>query len=102
MAASLPFAPVRAFVVTAPDGAVRGGHAHRTGDQLSVRIAGTIEVEARYGGETERLELDAHANAVLIRTSVWARQTYRGRDAALLILAQAPYDPASFIYDSPS
>ena len=96
----LPFAPVRAFVVTAPDGTVRGGHAHRSGEQLLVRIAGAIEVEARYGGQTEHICLDAHSNAVLIRTHVWARQTYRGPDAALLILAQAPYDAASFIYDS--
>jgi hypothetical protein len=95
----LPFSPIRAFVVTASDGAVRGGHAHRSGEQLLVRIGGTIEVEARYGDKIEQFDLDARSNAVLIRAPVWARQTYRGRDATLLVLANVPFDPHSFIYD---
>jgi dTDP-4-dehydrorhamnose 3,5-epimerase-like enzyme len=98
----LPFSPIRAFVVTALDGAVRGGHAHRSGEQLLIRIGGAIEVEARYGDKMEKFYLDAHSNAVLIRTPVWARQTYRGRDATLLVLANVPYDPHSFNYDIPS
>lgn len=98
----LPFSPVRAFVVTAPDGAVRGGHAHRSGEQLLVRIAGSIEVETRYRGKTEKMCLDANANALLIGAPVWARQSYRGPDATLLVLAEAPYDPASFLDETPS
>lgn len=102
--AQLPFWPVRAFVVTAPapDGAVRGGHAHRSGSQLLVRVAGTIEVEAKYGGGTAQVNLDAKSNAVLIMTPVWARQTYRGRNATLLVLAEEPYDQASYLHDIPT
>jgi WxcM-like, C-terminal len=98
----LPFSPIRAFVVTAPDGAVRGGHAHHSGEQLLIRIGGAIEVEARYDDKMEQVYLDAHSNAVLIGARVWARQTYHGRDATLLVLANVPYEPLSFIYDIPS
>jgi dTDP-4-dehydrorhamnose 3,5-epimerase-like enzyme len=98
----LPFSPVHAFVVTASHGSVRGGHAHRSGEQLLIRIAGSIELEARHAGQTQQVCLDAHSNAVLIKAPVWARQTYRGRDATLLVFAEAPYDPQALIYESSS
>jgi hypothetical protein len=36
---------------------------------------------------------------LLIKAPVWARQTYRGPHATLLVFAEAPYDPQSLIYD---
>lgn len=93
----LPFAPAHAFVIRAPDGAVRGGHGHRETAQLLVRIGGTIVVEARYKGMEARIELAGTPNAVLIRPPVWSAQTYRGADASALVLSSHPYDPDSYI-----
>lgn len=96
--AALPLAPARAFLVEAPDGAVRGGHAHRNGRQFLLRISGEISVECVLGGERRVVRLDAGGdNAVLISAPVWAQQMYHGDDARLLVLADTPYDPDSYI-----
>lgn len=93
----LGFHPVRAFVVEAPDGAVRGGHGHRQGRQLLLRLAGEIDIELRHGGEVEHLTLDRDRQAVLIAAPVWSRQRYRGQSPSLLVLSDTPFDPAAYL-----
>jgi hypothetical protein len=93
------FDAVRAFVVTAPDGAVRGGHGHRVGRQLLLRVGGRIEVELRHGGQSARLTLDASAPALLVEPGVWSRQTYRGADAALVVFSDTVYDRGDYFDD---
>ena len=96
---ALPLDVARVFVVQAIDGSVRGGHAHRTGRQLLVRLAGEIEVELRWRGVDHHLVLDATDNALLIAAPVWSRQRYRGAAASLLVFCDSPYDPQSYIYE---
>jgi UDP-2-acetamido-3-amino-2,3-dideoxy-glucuronate N-acetyltransferase len=96
----LPFVPRRVFVVRdVPAGAVRGGHAHARGEQLLVCSAGEVAVELRREGETARVVLDTPTLALLVRSGVWARQTYEGPDTVLAVLATTPYDPASYVSD---
>lgn len=99
--AAIPLRVVRTFLVTAPDGAVRGGHGHRTGAQLLVRIGGQIELALAHDGDTAHVTLDEGLNAVLIHSPVWSEQTYRGADAALMVYCDTPYDPASYIHERP-
>ncbi|PZO56012.1 MAG: hypothetical protein DCF16_01365 [Alphaproteobacteria bacterium] len=93
---TLPFVPVRAFLVAGAPDAVRGGHAHVRGQQLLVRVSGEITVEARLDGEAVSLMLDALDNAVLIKAPVWARQTYHGVGARLLVFSDTPFDPQAY------
>lgn len=93
----LPISAVRLFCVQAPRGAVRGGHAHRVGNQLLVRIGGHIDVELRSEGLVEQLTLNALGAALLIPAGVWAQQTYRSDEAVLLVLADTPYDPSNYV-----
>lgn len=93
------FAAVRAFTVVAPAGAVRGGHAHRAGRHVLLRIGGEIEVELRYRGDVERVTLAESSPALLIEPPVWAQQTYRGDGAALLVLCDTDYDPDDYLAD---
>lgn len=93
----LPFAAVRVFCVHAPRGAVRGGHAHRQGNQILVRISGHIEVELRRAGLVESVTLDAPGAALLIPAGVWAQQTYCNDHAVLLVLADTPFDPSNYV-----
>ncbi|HYD87791.1 MAG TPA: FdtA/QdtA family cupin domain-containing protein [Vitreimonas sp.] len=95
--ADLGFTPVRAFLVDAPDGATRGGHAHRSGRQLLIRVGGEISVETAHQSENHTFNLTETENALLIAAPVWARQLYRGADARLLALCDTPYDPASYV-----
>ena len=95
----LDFSAVRAFAVTAPDGAVRGGHAHRRGRQILMRVAGAIDVELRLDGAREHLRLTAETPALFIDRGVWSRLTYRGDDASLVALCDTPYEPADYYND---
>jgi hypothetical protein len=93
----LPFRPIRCFLVAAPHGARRGGHAHLRGRQLLVRVSGDIEVCAEFERERVSLRLDENNNAVLIAAPVWSEQTYL-TDARLLVFCDTPYDPDAYVY----
>ena len=92
------FHPVRAFIVTAPPGAVRGGHGHTKGRQLLIRVSGEIEVELFYRGRTQHLKLDATHRAVLIEAPVWSRQVYLGDNPTMIVFCDTPYDPEDYIW----
>ena len=93
------FKPVRAFLVTAHPGSIRGAHGHIRARQLLLRVGGQIEVELVYAGQLERLTLDSRQHAVLIEPPVWSRQIYRGDNAALVVLCDTPYDPDDYFLD---
>lgn len=91
------FEAVRSFVVAAPAGAVRGGHAHRTCRQVLMRVSGIVEVQVRYGSATETIRLEVATPAVLIEPGVWAQQTYVSECSALVVFADTPYDPDDYV-----
>jgi hypothetical protein len=95
--AGLPFTPARAFVVhETPAGCLRGGHAHRRGCQILIRLSGRVAVQLRFGGERRDLLLDATDRGLVIGPGVWAQQRYLDAGSTLLVLASDPYDPTSY------
>jgi dTDP-4-dehydrorhamnose 3,5-epimerase-like enzyme len=90
------FAAARAFVVAAPQGAVRGGHAHLRVRQILLRASGVIEVELRRAGSVDRVILNEDRPAILLEAGVWARQTYLAPASTLVVFADGPYDPAEY------
>lgn len=98
---SLPFAPRRTFVIKdVPAGGVRGGHAHKSCDQLLICLRGRVRVELALGNNRACVELDRPTLGLHLGAGVWARQTYETCDTELLVFASLPYDPASYISDS--
>mgnify|MGYP001191146381 CR=1 FL=1 len=97
---ALGFTPVHAFLVNGKDGAVRGGHAHRSGRQLLLRISGTIDVAMSLGGDRASATLDANNNALLITAPVWSSQTYRGEQPSILVLSDTLFDPANYLREA--
>ena len=91
------FIPARAFVVRAPQGAVRGGHAHRRVRQVLFRASGVIQVELRQEDARAQLTLDDEHPAVLLEAGIWAQQTYVAPESVLVVFADGPYDPAEYI-----
>ncbi|MGW9631973.1 sugar 3,4-ketoisomerase [Agromyces sp. NPDC055520] len=90
------FSVARAFVVSAPRGAVRGGHAHRSVRQVLFRASGSIDVDVSHRGERARLTLDEARPAALIEPGVWAQQTYLDDHSTLIVFADGPYDSAEY------
>ena len=91
------FSVARAFVVSAPRGAVRGGHAHRRVRQVLFRASGTIDVDVSHRGERVLITLTAEHPAVLIEPGVWAQQTYIDDDSTLIVFADGPYEAAEYV-----
>lgn len=96
----LPFAPRRLFTVSGvPAGTVRGGHAHREGQQLLLCLQGRIDLCLRLADEEVRTRLTPDGPAALLGPRIWCQQTYVGEGSALLVLSSEPYDPTSYIDD---
>ena len=92
----LGFSVARTFVVSAPQGAVRGGHAHRRVRQVLFRAAGRIDVAVSHRGEHARITLEEDRPALLIEPGVWAQQTYLDDGATLIVFADGPYEASEY------
>lgn len=93
----LPFRPQRIFTVAeTPAGAVRGGHAHRIGQQFLVCLQGKIEALIRCEQKEVRVVLVPGGPGLLLGSGVWCRQTYLHQGSVLLVFASEPYDPSSY------
>jgi hypothetical protein len=97
--AALNFMPVRSFLVNGRDGVARGGHAHRRGAQLLLRISGEIQFDLFFNGEEQTITLGPDANAMLLCAPVWSRQTYRGDSPSLMVFSDQPFDPSEYLPD---
>ncbi|MEI5583434.1 MULTISPECIES: sugar 3,4-ketoisomerase [unclassified Agromyces] len=95
------FTAARVFVVNAPRGSVRGGHAHRRVRQVLLRASGSIEVEVLHGDERARVTLDESCPAILVEAGVWAQQTYLDDHSALVVFADGPYDEREYVHERP-
>ena len=99
--ASLPFRPVRFFIVgDIVAGDVRGDHAHRECHQLLVCTSGAVDVEVvSPNGQVSVYSLDRSDIGLHIPPLIWARQRYLTKDSQLLVLASHPYEAAEYISD---
>lgn len=100
IAKQLPFVPVRFFVVhNVPGSEVRGEHAHRECHQLLICISGRVHVLVDDGTNRQEVVLDRPELALHISPRIWGTQYKYSADAALLVFASHPYDPADYIRD---
>ncbi len=94
---NVPFLIARVFVVRAPDGAVRGQHAHRACTQFLTCPREVIEVECDDGECKVKFTLDHPNTGLLIPPGIWSQQTYLGKGAALTVLCDRKYESEDYI-----
>jgi hypothetical protein len=96
----LPFVARRFFVISeVPGEDIRGEHAHRALHQLLVCLAGSVVAEVNDGTASRSVTLDVPHVGLHIPPMVWGAQHHYTRDAVLMVLASAEYDPADYIRD---
>jgi UDP-2-acetamido-3-amino-2,3-dideoxy-glucuronate N-acetyltransferase len=97
--ASLPFEPVRFFLISdVPAGMVRGQHAHRQCHQLVVVTRGACRLTLIDRQGRDDLVLTSSNVAVHIPPLVWGAQSEFTPDAVVLVLASDRYDPDDYIH----
>ena len=95
---SLPFPPIRFFVVSGvPVGGTRGAHAHKTNHQFLFCILGRIKVRVYDGKEWVQFVLDSETGGLFIPALHWAEQTYETKGSQLLVLASEVYRESEYI-----
>lgn len=98
---NVPFAIARVFVVRAPEGAVRGQHAHKTCAQFLACPRGAVEVVCTDGNNSAVFELNHPNIGLYIPSGIWAEQRYQTKDAALMVLCDRVYESEDYIREYP-
>jgi dTDP-4-dehydrorhamnose 3,5-epimerase-like enzyme len=94
----LPFAPRRCFVISrVPDENIRGEHAHLALHQFLVCLAGSVVAEVDDGASRRAVALDTPRVGLHMPPMVWGAQHHYSRDAVLMVLASAAYDPDDYV-----
>ena len=96
---NVPFAIARVFVVRAPDGAIRGQHAHRACTQFLTCPREVIKVRCDDGERQGTFTLDHPNTGLLVPPGIWSQQTYFGKGSALTVLCDRKYEAADYIRD---
>jgi len=98
---NVPFAIARVFVVRAPEGAIRGHHAHKACAQFLTCPHGVVEVNCTDGAHSAEFELNHPNIGLYIPPSIWTEQRYKTKDAALTVLCDRVFEPGDYIREYP-
>jgi dTDP-4-dehydrorhamnose 3,5-epimerase-like enzyme len=96
----IPFNIARVYYVFATKpGVDRGFHAHRNLRQFAVCVSGSCVMILDNGSERVSISLDSPDVGLEIGPMIWREMTEFSKDAVLLVLASARYDPADYLKD---
>jgi dTDP-4-dehydrorhamnose 3,5-epimerase-like enzyme len=94
---NVPFAIARVFVVRAPEGAIRGCHAHKACAQFLTCPRGSVAVVCTDGSQSAEFELIHPSMGLYVPPGIWAEQKYKTRDATLTVLCDRIYESEDYI-----
>lgn len=94
----VPF-PIRRvfFIYNLPDGAVRGGHAHKALHQFLVCVNGSLSVAATNGEATENYILDKPYLGLYIPPMIWSTELDFVPGSICLAMASDHYNEADYL-----
>jgi acetyltransferase-like isoleucine patch superfamily enzyme/mannose-6-phosphate isomerase-like protein (cupin superfamily) len=94
----LPFLPERFFMIyDVPSEEVRGGHAHRTCEQVLAILSGTVVVSIDDGIDHKEIFLSDPSIALYIPPMIWGIQSMFSAEAILGVFASQPFDSDDYI-----
>ena len=96
----IPFDIARVYwTYDIPGGGRRGGHAHRTCQEVVVAVSGSFDVQLYNGREWETYRLNHPYQGLYIGTSIWRTLEDFSSGAVCLVLASELFDEDEYIYD---
>lgn len=81
-----------------PEGAIRGGHAHRELHQIIVPVTGGVTVVVDDGENEQTYRLNDPSRGLFLGRMVWRELQDFTSDAMILVGASLPYDPEDYIH----
>lgn len=97
---SLPFRVKRVFwLYGIHDGKTRGGHAHKSCEEIVFPLRGSFEMYVDDGKEETILTMCRPTQGIYIRKGVWCELRNFSPDTICLVLASEPYNPDGYIND---
>ncbi len=95
---ALPFLPKRIYLVTATEGAIRGGHAHVIEEEIFLVTSGSVTLIVNDGSGDQEILLDSRTKGVLVRTGCWHELQKFSADAVVLAFSSTKYLPGEENY----
>lgn len=96
----IPFDIARVYwTYDIPGGGRRGGHAHRSCQEVVVAVSGSFDVQLYNGREWETYHLNHPYQGLYIGTSIWRTLEDFSSGAVCLVLASELFDEDEYIYD---
>jgi hypothetical protein len=85
------------WIYDVPGGEARGGHAHRTLDELLIALSGSFDVRLDDGARAEVVPLNRSYFGLLVPRMTWRRLENFSTNAVCLALASAPFDESGYV-----
>ena len=98
----LPFACKRIFLIEAPAGAKRGGHAHQKTNMIFFLISGKVEVSCITKNTPRKSTLLNRFNRLLSLSPEDYREMMFLEESKLLVLADTHYCYEDYIFEIPN
>ena len=96
----VPFEIARVYwTYDIPGGGRRGGHAHRTCEEVVIAVSGSFDVELFDGKEQHVYHLNHPYQGLYIGTGVWRTLEDFSSGAVCLVVASELFDEDEYIYD---
>jgi hypothetical protein len=87
------------YLYDVPGGADRGGHAHRTLQQLIIAASGSFDVIIDDGRERSTIHLNRSYSGLYLAPMVWREIENFSGGSVCLVLASAHFDESDYIRD---
>jgi hypothetical protein len=95
-----PFAIRRVYYLyDVPGGAERGGHGHKTLQQVMIAMSGSFDVVLDDGRERRRFHLNRSYYGLYIPPMIWRELDNFSSGSVCLVLASEVYDEADYFRD---
>ena len=97
---NVPFDVARVYwTYDIPAGGRRGGHAHRTCEEVIIAVSGSFEVMTDDAHEKKTYHLNHPYQGLYVGTGVWRTLEDFSSGAVCLVLASELFDEDEYIYD---
>lgn len=80
-----------------PAGESRGGHAHRTCEEVIIAVSGSFDVTLDFGGHTRTFHLNHPYQGLYVGTGVWRTLDDFSSGAVCLVLASQLFEEEEYI-----